>query len=152
MERFEEVQEGDAVYSRIVGDGIVIKVFTEDMYKMRVRFDSGYVDIFTIEGKASPSHIEPTLFYRKGEERYLEKRPELEIDWSKVPTGPKGVMVRVRDFDDEEFSDPKPLMAYIPDYRYSYFVAKQEFAECLMGFKQAELVEPCKPEWVKRCG
>ena len=152
MDMFEEVQEGDEVYSRIVGDGIVIKVFTEDVYKMRVRFDSGHMDIFTVEGKASPSHVEPTLFYRKGEERYLKKRPEpeLEIDWSKVPTGPKGVKVRLRDSDSEEFGDPRILMAYIPDYKFRFFVTKYEFTTALTGFRQAILAEPLKEEWVKR--
>lgn len=147
MDRFEEVQEGDAVYSRIVGDGIVIKVFTEDMYKMRVRFDSGHADIFTVEGKASPPHVEPTLFYRKGEERYLEKRPELEIDWSKVPIGTK---TKVNDEKELENKRIQIFMGYFPELERPFWVFDDNDRDTATGFKYCKLAEPCKPEWVKR--
>lgn len=152
MERFDNAKIGDLVYCRLRGDGVITSVTYSERYMLECSFEYEKHTPYDYSGRSSKEHVEPTLFYRKGEERYLEKRPELEIDWSKVPTGPNGVMVKVRDSDLLEFEKPKVLMAYIPDSEYPFYVIKYMHTSNigLLGFKQAELFEPCKPEWVKR--
>ena len=152
MDMFEDAKIGDLVHCLLRGDGVITSVTYSERYMLECSFEYEKHTPYDYSGRSSKELVEPTLFYRKGEERYLEKRPEpeLEIDWSKVPTGPNGVKVRLRDSDSEEFGDPRILMAYIPDYKFRFFVAKYEFTTVLTGFRQAILAEPLKEEWVKR--
>ena len=150
MDRFDDAKIGDLVYCRLRGEGVITSVTYSERYMLECSFEYEKHIPYDYSGRSSKEFVEPTLFYRKGEERYLEKRPELEIDWSKVPTGPNGVKVRLRDSDSEEFGDPRILMAYIPDYKFRFFVTKYEFTTALTGFRQAILAEPLKEEWIKR--
>lgn len=87
MRRFESAKEGDLVYCRLNGKGVLYFI-NKGNNELRVKFNAGDYVGYNIEGKPCSYHKEPVLFYRteKGD-LYLTERPIPEIDWSKVEFG-----------------------------------------------------------------
>ena len=72
MQRFDDAQIGDLGYSRLFGDWEVVVVLENGITVTGV-----YENIFIYkDGRQGASDIEPTNFYRSGEERYLTERPK----------------------------------------------------------------------------
>lgn len=87
MERFENAQVGDLVYCRAYGNGKIAYIGNSNLF-IQVKFErDGRHELYLLGGKMLETHVEPLLFYRKGEDRYLTERPEPDIDWSTVEPG-----------------------------------------------------------------
>jgi hypothetical protein len=89
MRRFENVKEGDAVYSRMHGWGVVTCLRGNKDYPMLCSFEKQYTNTFNLDGKSDANNVEPTLFYVDGDNNYATERPEPKVDWSKVPVDTK---------------------------------------------------------------
>ncbi len=92
MERFENAQIDDLVWCRKYGNGFIEAIKNgEYVYRIGVVFGgekgNPLFESYTIGGYINEDDVEPMLFYRKGEERYLTERPETEIDWANVKRG-----------------------------------------------------------------
>ena len=92
MERFENAQIDDLVWCRKYGNGFIEAIKNgESVYRIGVVFGgekgNPLFESYTIGGYINEGDVEPMLFYRKGEEKYLTERPEPEIDWENVKRG-----------------------------------------------------------------
>ena len=149
MDRFDDAKIGDLVYCRLRGDGVITSVTYSERYMLECSFEYERYSPYDYSGRSSKEFVEPTLFYRKGEERYLEKRPEpeLEVDWTKVPINTK---VEVCDHTSFKTSRNGCLLAFIPELSHKFWMRLTENVELGYGYRYCRLAEPCKPEWVKR--
>ena len=103
MERFENAQIDDLVWCRKYGNGFIEAIKNgEYVYRIGVVFGgekgNPLFESYTIGGYINEGDVEPMLFYRKGEERYLTERPEPEIDLATVETG---TVCFVKDHEEE---------------------------------------------------
>lgn len=76
MKRFQNVKEGDKVYCRINGNGVIVDIEknTKMLYPISVQFNDCTED-YTLEGKLYDDHVEAILFYRDDTSDYLTERP-----------------------------------------------------------------------------
>lgn len=154
--RFHDAQVGDEVYCRRFGNGFISSVSEEScQFPILGSFkNSSDLESYTLNGKIDSSYVEPTLFYRKGEEKYLTERPESEIDWSKVPMGTNVfTYIEKEDKNDpywETEKDIEMFMGYFPSLERKFWTFNDINKEDASGYKYCKLAEPCKPEWIKK--
>ena len=87
MKRFENAKAGDLVYCRKYGPGKIVSVYTGHSGGIECAFANNIFAEYTFDGMYCERDLEPMLFYRKGEDKYLTERPEPEIDWANVKRG-----------------------------------------------------------------
>ena len=87
MKRFENAKAGDLVYCRKYGPGKIVSVYTGHIGGIECAFANNIFAEYSFDGRYCERDLEPMLFYRKGEEKYLTERPEPEIDWENVKRG-----------------------------------------------------------------
>ena len=87
MKRFENAKAGDLVYCRKYGPGKIVSVYTGHIGGIECAFANNIFAEYSFDGRYCERDLEPMLFYRKGEEKYLTERPEPEIDWENVKQG-----------------------------------------------------------------
>lgn len=94
MKRFENAQIGDLVYSDTFGDCSIVTKSETNIGVLPVNsyeFHTENMRVFNLDGfyigLNCLINTKPSLFYRKGDERYLTERPEPEIDWLNVKPG-----------------------------------------------------------------
>lgn len=146
--RFHNAQVGDDVYCRLRGEGIIKSITYSERYPLECLFCDNCTP-FDYNGRSQKDHFEPTLFYRKGEEKYLTERPEPEIDWSKVPMGTKVFVSDIINYFNSKdiLNYPKKFMGYFHSLDYPFWVYDIKAAD---GYKYCKLAEPIKPEWIKK--
>ena len=150
MNRFENAQVGDLVYCRIKGNGVIKNIDYYEKYFPLICFFEKY-DCnrrYTLDGRHGIYCEEPTLFYRKDEEKYLTERPKPEIDWSKVP---EGTIVKVSDRIENLYKQKEKLfMGYYPSLKHKFWTFDCSLFKTATGHEYCELAELCKPEWIKK--
>ena len=148
MKRFENAQVGDEVYCRLRGEGVIKSITYSERYPLECLFYDNCTP-FDYDGRLQKDHFEPTLFYRKGDKKYLTERPEPEIDWFKVPMGTKVVTANhpiINNNNDYiEF-----FMGYFPELDDPFWTFNDMHRDSAAGFKHCKLAGPCKPEWIKK--
>ena len=87
MKRFENAKAGDLVYCRKYGSGKIVSVYHGHGQGIECAFANNIFAEYSFDGRYCERDLEPMLFYRKGEEKYLTERPEPEIDWENVKQG-----------------------------------------------------------------
>ena len=87
MRRFENAKAGDLVYCRKYGPGKIVSVYHGHGQGIECAFANNIFAEYSFDGRYCERDLEPMLFYRKGEEKYLTERPEPEIDWENVKRG-----------------------------------------------------------------
>lgn len=87
MKRFENAKAGDLVYCRKYGSGKIVSVYHGHGQGIECAFANNIFAEYSFDGRYCERDLEPMLFYRKGEEKYLTERPEPEIDWENVKRG-----------------------------------------------------------------
>ena len=87
MKRFENAKAGDLVYCRKYGSGKIVSVYHGHGQGIECAFANNIFAEYSFDGRYCERDLEPILFYRKGEEKYLTERPEPEIDWENVKQG-----------------------------------------------------------------
>ena len=146
MRRFENAQIGDKVYCRLHGDGIIYDFSDINHNILNIHFPmlEIYKEYYA-HGVLQLHHFEPTLFYRKGSEKYLTERPEPEIDWEKIPIGTK---VYCTDRINEKAEEIDYFVFYNPKHNFPFWILVEE--DKAAGYKYCKLAEPCKLEWIKK--
>lgn len=144
--RFHNAQVGDEVYCRLKGNGIIKSTTYSERYPLECFFEKyNSHREYTLDGRHDYYCEEPTLFYRKGSEKYLTERPEPEIDWSKASGAKVKVCDVIRDKEPEEMI----FAFYAPELKYHFWVYDVDRDDIVYGYKYCSLAEPCKPEWRK---
>lgn len=136
--RFWNAKVDDKVYCRRFGVCIITKVEKEIDYAITIEIEGGDLVGYTLDGKYLIGDIEPILFYRDETSNYLTTRPEVLVDWSKVPKG-----TRIEVCDEEDFGNnvkKSGLVAYTPELNYSFWSRGDNLSHSAIGWKFARLL------------
>ncbi len=140
LPRFHEAQEGDLVYCMGNGEGVIkerIMDLDHDRISCYFPLTGKIYTRYQTDGRISKDVGDPVLFYRKGTEKYLTKRPEPDTDWTKISKGTK-----VRVWDSPENKQVRIFAMYLPDEEYKFLTYATASGEdkVYVAWKNAEVL------------
>lgn len=120
-------QINDTLYSRMYGDLVVVEILCDSILCNQA---SGHLKkkiLVNYDGRHSSSDIEPTVFFRTIDNKYLTSRPEI-WNYKDIRTGTEIYVWDADDPGDRKYSKKAIFLFYLNENKYPFFTCgKKEF-------------------------